>query len=126
MIIEPDSEAALIGIFDGHGGQDCSNFCAEHLLEAYNTAEADSEPERLAKAVALLDQEVVRQHIAGGSAALVVTVDNNKVALAHLGDSSAVLVRNGQPLSLVTPHHPDRPDEFRRIDDNGGVLLPRG
>jgi serine/threonine protein phosphatase PrpC len=73
-----------------------------------------------------LDQEVCRQEIPGGSTALVVTVDERKVAMAHLGDSSAVLVRNGQPLSLISPHHPERIDEFKRIDSSGGVILPRG
>jgi len=43
--------------------------------------------------------------------------------VAWLGDSQALLVRNGQAVHVVNPHKPDRQDERERIEDMGGCVL---
>ncbi|PSN39171.1 Protein phosphatase 1E [Blattella germanica] len=43
--------------------------------------------------------------------------------VAWLGDSQAVLVREGTAVQVVTPHKPDRKDERERIEDMGGCVL---
>ncbi|KAI1285756.1 Protein phosphatase 1E [Halotydeus destructor] len=40
-----------------------------------------------------------------------------------LGDSQAVLVRNGNPHEVTPPHKPDSEEERRRIEDEGGVVV---
>jgi len=40
----------------------------------------------------------------------------------HLGDSRAVLSRNGEAIRLTEDHKPDRPDELERIKKMGGAV----
>ena len=45
------------------------------------------------------------------------------MTVAHLGDSSALLVRqDGQIKKLTSDHHPSRQDEFTRISQKGGYI----
>ena len=40
-----------------------------------------------------------------------------------LGDSQAVLVKNGQPMEMTPPHKPEIPSERERIEDLGGTVM---
>jgi serine/threonine protein phosphatase PrpC len=42
--------------------------------------------------------------------------------VANIGDSRAVLCRNGQPVPLSTDHKPDLPSERNRIEKAGGFV----
>lgn len=46
--------------------------------------------------------------------------------MAHVGDSRAVLFRNGACLQLSEDHKPNRPDERQRIERSGGVVIWAG
>lgn len=39
-----------------------------------------------------------------------------------MGDSQAVLVKNGKPLDVMIPHKPEREEERKRIEDLGGFV----
>ncbi len=39
-----------------------------------------------------------------------------------MGDSQAVLVKNGKPLDIMIPHKPEREEERKRIEDLGGFV----
>lgn len=58
-----------------------------------------------------------------GSTVLVALVRGSRLWLAWAGDSQAVLVRSGHPMTLMRPHKPDSPDERRRIENAGGCVL---
>lgn len=60
----------------------------------------------------------------GGSTALAILHEPTlkKLTVSWLGDSQAMLIRAGQPIMLVNPHRPGRPDEVKRIHENGGFV----
>ena len=65
----------------------------------------------------------VSQNLKSGSTVLAALVRGSRLWLAWAGDSQAILVRNGQPVTLMRPHKPDSPDERRRIEQAGGCVL---
>jgi len=44
----------------------------------------------------------------------------DKIFLANIGDSRAILCRNGLAINLSQDHKPDNPDEKTRIKKSGG------
>merc|ERR1711972_380667 len=65
------------------------------------------------------------EKIDGGSgcAALVVGVVGSSIWCANLGDSRALLCREGKAIALSLDHKPDREDESQRIRDAGGFVF---
>ena len=52
------------------------------------------------------------QNLQSGSTCISLLVRGNKAYLAWLGDSQAVLVRDGQPVHIMNPHKPEREVSF--------------
>jgi len=50
---------------------------------------------------------ILCQNLSSGSTAVCVLVEGDELHVAWLGDSQALLVRDGQPIKLVTPHKPE-------------------
>jgi serine/threonine protein phosphatase PrpC len=50
-----------------------------------------------------------------GTTCLTSLILNNKLTIANLGDSSAILIRNNQMLELTSEQTPTRIDEYQRI-----------
>merc|ERR1719229_1367483 len=48
---------------------------------------------------------------------------NNKLTVAHVADSSAVLGRKGKAVQLTRDHKPNLQDERRRIESQGGRVV---
>ena len=48
------------------------------------------------------------QRLKGGSTAVAILIRGDEIMTAWLGDSQAVLVRDGVATQLVNPHKPDR------------------
>lgn len=59
---------------------------------------------------------------AGSTAVVVVHDGAGLLTCANVGDSRAVLCRDGQAVDLSTDQKPDRPDETARIVDAGGYV----
>ncbi len=60
-----------------------------------------------------------------GSTALTAVLRDNSVYVTWLGDSQALLVRNGQPVEIMNPHKPDR-EVRRERNDASEYLCLRG
>jgi len=65
-----------------------------------------------------------------GTTALVAMLHGNpklgtalRLVLAHIGDSRAVLCREGRAVALSEDHKPDRLDEKKRVERAGGLVL---
>lgn len=144
---------SFAAVFDGHGGDECSNYLVEALPNYLRNA-------MLAERVALRaaveqsrasnrqDQtedaasELMRKIIKGaylradkefitpknapqsGSTAATVLLFGRRLFAANVGDSRVVLCRGGgQCVELTSDHKPSRPDEAARVRAAGGFIL---
>jgi len=144
---------SFAAVFDGHGGNECSNYLVDalphHIRNAMlaerenlraaveqsraanrqdQTEDAASELMRkiLKGAYLRTDKEFITQKNApqSGSTAATVILFGRRLFAANVGDSRVVLCRNGgQCVELTSDHKPSRPDEAARVRAAGGFIL---
>jgi serine/threonine protein phosphatase PrpC len=127
--VKKEQGMTVIGVFDGHGGSECSEFVSAYLPACFEE-ELDqggsSTAVALRAAILEVDQRFARSkrnHGHVGCTAVVVAMDGSNLVCANTGDSRAVLVRQGAAFDLSSDHSPaTRPDEVERIEKLGGIL----
>lgn len=123
---------SLFGVFDGHGGAHAAEYLKEHLfenlikhpqliadtklaiIETYQKTDSD-----------FLESEMNTLRDDGSTASAAVFV-GNRLYVANVGDSRAVISKAGQAIPLSDDHKPNRSDERKRIEDAGGVVMWAG
>ena len=126
---------SYFGVFDGHGGEGCSNFLNSQLdsflfnsqffpaypIQAVKEAFINAENAFMQKAIdhnrnALVDRS--------GSCACVMLIINDILYAINLGDSRALLsIDSGKTLRQITrDHKPNDPIEKKRIEKAGGKV----
>eukprot|EP00746_Dinoflagellata_sp_MGD_P084647 gnl/MRDRNA2_/MRDRNA2_33579_c0_seq1.p1 gnl/MRDRNA2_/MRDRNA2_33579_c0~~gnl/MRDRNA2_/MRDRNA2_33579_c0_seq1.p1 ORF type:complete len:386 (+),score=82.60 gnl/MRDRNA2_/MRDRNA2_33579_c0_seq1:61-1158(+) len=138
----PSECCVFYAIFDGHGGEDCSEYASTHM--AKNLQSKLHERRRLKShcaavksaiqaAFKMTDQNFIKyalaEHDYSGSTGCSVIVygPDEKMRLrlivANVGDSRAVLGKsNGQAIRLSNDHKPDTPSEAERVILAGGSV----
>lgn len=144
---------SFAAVFDGHGGDECSNYLVEalpHHIRTAMLAERESlrnavEQSRLSNrqeqtedaaselmrtllkgAYLKADKEFITAKNApqSGSTAATVLLFGRRLFAANVGDSRVVLCRGGgQCVELTSDHKPSRPDEAARVRAAGGFIL---
>lgn len=130
---------ALFGVFDGHGGVHAAQFVKKHLFDnllksSHYPANPQEDTEGLRKAIeesfTLTDaaylEEQKTTNTDDGCTAVIACILGNKLWVAHVGDSRAVLSSRGEAKALSSDHKPSRPDERERIENAGGVVVWAG
>ena len=138
-------------VFDGHGGGDVSMYLKQHLyhlfllhLEQKHWEESDSDVEdirsktpsipaymaALRQALHSVVTEVIRHselNFVGSTAVAVVLHENpggfRTLISANVGDSRAILSRNGKAIELTKDHKPTAEGERKRILQAGGRIF---
>jgi serine/threonine protein phosphatase PrpC len=138
-------------VFDGHGGNDVSRYLSRHLydlfllhLEQNHWEESGSDIEGIQKrtpsipaymqalrqALNSVETEVIRHSALNfvGSTAVAVVLHENPLGYrtlisANVGDSRAILCRNGKAVELTKDHKPTNEDERKRILQAGGRIF---
>ena len=138
-------------VFDGHGGGDVSMYLKQHLyhlfllhLEQKHWEESDSDVEdirsktpsipaymaALRQALHSVETEVIRHselNFVGSTAVAVVLHENpggfRTLISANVGDSRAILSRNGKAIELTKDHKPTAEGERKRILQAGGRIF---
>ncbi|KAL4190355.1 hypothetical protein AMTRI_Chr07g75300 [Amborella trichopoda] len=119
-----DSEIRFFGVFDGRQGCEVQEFLVSHL---FNNIVNEPEfwtriKEAVQNAFVSTDKEILsntRDHGRGGSAAVTALVINNeKMVVANVGDSRAVLCKNSKAIQLSTDHKPIKARQS--IEKRGG------
>jgi serine/threonine protein phosphatase PrpC len=141
ILIKVDDKYSLYGVFDGHGskGHDVSNFVKDNLpkiLFSQDGLETDPKSvlmKTFAKTQYLIEKATALKQIdatRSGTTCSVVLHDHqsNVLHIAHVGDSRVVLGkmdRRGKltAVELTQDHKPDKPEERKRIEAAGGVVL---
>ncbi|CAL0327163.1 unnamed protein product [Lupinus luteus] len=122
----------LFGVFDGHGGVRAAEYVKQNLFsnlishpkfisdtksaisDAYN--HTDSE---------FLKSEHSHNRDAGSTASTAILV-GDRLLVANVGDSRAVICRGGNAIAVSRDHKPDQTDERQRIEDAGGFVMWAG
>jgi serine/threonine protein phosphatase PrpC len=138
-------------VFDGHGGGDVSLYLKQHLyhlfllhLEQKHWEESDSDLEdihlktpsipaymaALRQGLHSVETEVIRHpelNFVGSTAVAVVLHENpggyRTLISANVGDSRAILCRNGKAVDLTKDHKPTAEGERKRILRAGGRIF---
>ncbi|KAL1529814.1 hypothetical protein AB1Y20_000746 [Prymnesium parvum] len=133
---------AFFGVFDGHGGADASEFCAENLHE--NVVQSQHYPDvvtALKDGFLQTDADFLNYVTSSrgrckaadaGSAAVTLMVTASHLAVAYVGDCRALLIKhNGDHVELSNDHTaelhegcnmPIRPDEAARVSRTGASM----
>lgn len=144
---------SFAAVFDGHGGDECSNYLVEALphhirqamlaerealrtaIESSRTAPRSDQTEDAASelmrkilkgAYLRTDKEFITPKTApqSGSTGATVILMGRRLFAANVGDSRVVLCRGGgQCVELTSDHKPSRPDEAARVRAAGGFIL---
>lgn len=134
---------ALFGVYDGHCGQQCSDYIAKtfHMkllkkLSAEKTGSAWTDErieEALRTAAEELDTDFLLRYRTAkdGSTLVVVLVIGQKLFTAWAGDSRCVLGQEKitgetEAIALSLDHRPANEDEQKRIADVGGEVVALG
>ena len=112
----------FFGVYDGHGGTRAADFTRDNLHQNFSQAKNGTVRERLTHAPLKTDKDFLEQckDDESGTTAVVAVVDTyvNKLFVANVGDSRAILTRKGKVLLVTKDHKPET--ELERIKNAGG------
>ncbi len=124
-----ERSALLFGVFDGHGGSEAAQFCADHIAQQIEklAAKQDLSNALLARTVTKLDKRFCveansRGYLSGATLNACLVVDGG-LWVTNLGDSRAVLCRGKTAVDLSRDHKPSDAPELGRIESAGGRVI---
>ncbi|CAI5681840.1 unnamed protein product [Oreochromis niloticus] len=120
-------------VFDGHGGPHAADYCYTFMEKFIRDAlEEDDDLEKVLKKAFLDADKALHTHLsyfnnasfltAGTTATVALLRDGVELVVGSVGDSRAMLCRNGKANKLTTDHTPDCEDERHRIQTFGGYV----
>ena len=125
---------SYFAIFDGHGGENCSEYLKNNFLNTlienknfpYDIKLALTETfEKIEKDLINKNKGKEKEEIdKSGSCALVCVMTENKIFIANIGDSRAIMsINNGTKIKQLTvDHKPNNIKEYERVIKNGGKV----
>ncbi|KAJ7554712.1 hypothetical protein O6H91_05G006000 [Diphasiastrum complanatum] len=122
----------LFGVFDGHGGSRAAEYVKQNLFEniVKHPKFVSDTKQAIAEAYKQTDADYLKtehnQYRDAGSTASTAVLVGERLLVANLGDSRAVLSKAGEAVALSTDHKPNRTDERQRIEEAGGVVMWAG
>ncbi|KRX07971.1 Protein phosphatase 2C (PP2C)-like domain [Pseudocohnilembus persalinus] len=126
-----DGKCSLFGVLDGHGGCDVVQYATEHIPEEYKNIDPNGTMDPF-KVFPQLLEKIEKQLVIVGAAdqgtccclVLIRIEGNQKVAyVANLGDTRAVLDKNGKAERVSTDHKATNQQEQDRIKKDGGIII---
>jgi len=135
-VVHLSGTTGYFGILDGHGGAECSEWCAKRLHETLQTIGVPPNDAAAKKMVLDIDQAFLDTSLPSGSTAAMCIVRTPKdgakcqLHVINAGDSRVLLSRadgtivngGGTDGGLTTDHKPNHPSERERIEKNGGTV----
>ncbi|XAR48555.1 Phosphoprotein phosphatase [Bertholletia excelsa] len=123
---EQEHELGLFAIYDGHLGDRVPAYLQKHLFaNILKEEEFWTDPGRsISKAYEKTDQAILSQSSnlgrGGSTAVTAILINGRRLWVANVGDSRAVLSREGQAIQMTTDHEPNT--ERGSIEDKGGFV----
>ena len=122
-------DGSFYEIYDGHRGNNAS----EYLKKEFHTKIFKSShfPNDMKKAIidACIKTDegflelAEKNELGDGSTGLIASLIRNKLYIANVGDSRAVLFMKNGEIKHTEDHKPDNPKEKKRIESNGGEVI---
>lgn len=127
----------FFGVFDGHGGSQCSTFVARRLTEELESCGAPEDDEAISALALRLDKEFLATGQPSGSTGTFAFITppstpggKYHLRVGNVGDSRVLLGRadgtlvegQGTDGGITTDHKPDHPSERTRILRVGGTV----
>ncbi|XP_047335002.1 probable protein phosphatase 2C 39 [Impatiens glandulifera] len=122
-----DNELGLFAIYDGHMSQQVPNYLRSHLFQnILNEPNFWTEPEiSMKRAYRITDNTILDKASelgkGGSTAVTAILINGRKLLVANVGDSRAVLCKNGVAKQLSVDHEPIK--EKEDIQNRGGFVL---
>lgn len=123
----------LYAIFDGHGGWNTARYASSQLhniisAKLKSPLPKDDPREYLKKLVKdslkKVNAEVQSHNFDDGSTVVLTLLVDEYIVVANIGDSRAVLCDNNNKVTRLSfDHRPSTPEERKRIEDAGGVVV---
>jgi serine/threonine protein phosphatase PrpC len=118
---------SFFGLFDGHSGNLCAEYIAEHLPSFFtsNPNYPNNIPVAAVEAfrgcdLQFIKDEAVPNNYNDGSTAIVAIIWEEVIYVINSGDSRCILAHGGQCIPMSIDHSPSNPTEEERIKKNGG------
>ncbi|GAV72317.1 PP2C domain-containing protein [Cephalotus follicularis] len=121
-----DNELGLFAIFDGHLSHDIPEYLRTHLFEnILNEPDFWTEPEKaIRRAYRITDTYILEKAVnlgrGGSTAVTAILINCQKLVVANVGDSRAVICKNGVAKQLSVDHEPSM--ERKSIENRGGFV----
>ncbi|XP_062184074.1 probable protein phosphatase 2C 45 isoform X1 [Phragmites australis] len=121
----------LFGVFDGHGGAKVAEYVKENLFSNLLRHPKFTSDTKVAidDAYKSTDSEFLEsdstQNQCGSTASTAVLV-GDRLFVANVGDSRAIICRGGNAIAVSKDHKPDQTDERQRIEEAGGFVMWAG
>lgn len=117
----------LFCVFDGHGSQQPAIHAAKNISSILQQKFLESTSDQpdvdaLRQSFLQLKADMKPWAIQQGTTAVCCWIRDNKLIVANVGDSRAVLCRKGKAFRLTVDHKPDLPGETERIVAMGGRI----
>lgn len=128
-------DVAVFGVYDGHGGKDCSMFVARRLKEELEKDGVPKDNDAWEKLFIKIDDDFLDSDMSSGTTATMCVVrkpekagDKHKLHVVNAGDSRVLLAKadgsivdgGGTDKGLTRDHKPEDPLEKERIEKAGG------
>ncbi|XP_027062307.2 probable protein phosphatase 2C 39 isoform X2 [Coffea arabica] len=121
-----DNELGLFAIFDGHLGHEIPDYLRSHLFDnILNEPDFWTQTENaIRRAYRITDATILEKAVdlgkGGSTAVTAILINCQKLVVANVGDSRAVLCKNGVAKQLSVDHEPNK--ERRNIENRGGFV----
>jgi len=135
-VIHAEDSWGFFGVFDGHGGDQCSKYIARRIEEQLTKDGLPPDDVAVKDLVLRLDKEFLDSEQPSGSTGTMCIVqkpetgDRHVLRVINIGDSRVLLGRRdgtivdggGTCQGLTVDHKPDHPSERERIERCGGTV----
>jgi len=115
-----DPSTGFFAVYDGHGGQKASSYCAEHLHNFISKEEcyATDLKQAIINGFIKTDKHYIKSIEEGGSVAAVAFVlhSKRKLIVANAGDCRVIISLDKKAVALSEDHRPSSQKERERIE----------
>ena len=129
-------KTSFFAIYDGHGGEGCSEYLRDnlHKLICNNEYFPENVPEAIKLGILKAEQDFINNYALSenkeeiidksGSCAIIILIVDTNIYIANVGDSRCLLSMNdgNNYIEVTKDHKPNSPNEIIRIKKSGGSV----